>query len=277
MTLLVMVWAAKLEVDRSGNGVKGEKIKVDKNFPWGMYPLWRFHKFKGIALRPVPIPGPPAQMPLPPPPPPPQQLLPPPPLPQSSYYAPVVPYPQGGPPPSAYSSYGAAPYPPVYGPGSSPPYNAGQQFPSQSYDSSYGASYGQQQIVPPSAGLPVQQAFYSPFGAPQQGPFNQMGSFNPAASTGDQLYSSQAVSMTPISDGSQGSYSPMMGQVGVVGTQPAAFQDQGFNNNGGYYSSGIPDQFNNGAVQPAVMNVNGGGPVGGTFDVQQQQPAVSYI
>lgn len=273
MTLFVMVWAAKLEVDRSGNGVKGEKIKVDKNFPWGMYPLWRFHKFKGIALRPVPIPGPPAEIPLPPPPPPSAQLLPPPPLPSSSYYAPTAPYLQSGPPPSAYSNYGAAPYSPAYGPVSPPSY--GQQFPSQSYDPSFGASYGQQQIAPPSASLPVQQAFYSPFGAPQQGPFNQMGSFNPTASTGDQLYSSQAASMTPISDGS--SYSSMMGPAGLVVTQSASFQDQGFNNNGGYYSPGIPDQFNNGAVQPTVMNVNGGGPIGGPFDLQQKQPAVSYV
>ena len=171
--------------ERSGKAPGAAKLK---KFPWGIYPLWRVHKYKGISLRPVPIPG----FPAPPPPPPPSYDAPPPPPP--SYDAPPPPPPSYDipPPPLSYGapSYGEQPTsyktaspddsysqpgldygvsPSTYNeyPEEIPPYY------SSPYQQSYGASYQPSYRIAPQQSYgnpPLQPSIATSYVAPAQQP-----------------------------------------------------------------------------------------------------------
>lgn len=159
MLVVMVCWAMSVAAHGDDKPKKMETIKVDKNFPWRMYPLWRVHKFKGIALRPAFLPGSP--VPLPPPPPPPTALLPPPPRPS---YGPPPPPPSYGP-----SSYGPPlpPFPSSYGtlPSSfsPPPYLSSPPSPPPSYyappygmpETESGPTMGSLPLANEPAGLPL--------------------------------------------------------------------------------------------------------------------------
>ena len=149
--------------ERSSKAPGAAKLK---KFPWGIYPLWRVHKYKGISLRPVPIPG----FPAPPPPPPPAYDAPPPP--PVSYDAPPPPPSYGASsysvPPSPPTSYGASSYdapllpPPSYVE-QPPSYKAAPHEDSYGQpDSDYGTSSSTYSDYPgeiPPYGAPYQPSF----------------------------------------------------------------------------------------------------------------------
>jgi hypothetical protein len=152
-----------------GGGGAAPEPEVPSGF--GMYPLWKFHKFDGFSLRPVPvqldvghgIPTPPSSV-MPAPPPPPPAPYTPPPAPYSPPAATYSPPPQNYPPSSGYNY-------------NKPPLTMGYQHTGQNYD-----------YVPPSYS-PTYSASYQPSAPAYSPPAYSSPAYSPPAYSPPASYS----------------------------------------------------------------------------------------